>query len=646
MEQEQATDHTENLAQAIQDANSETEQSSTEQANFWNPVNFDEILQRFSKTESYNHRYARSFLYQPERISLNSHDAQTPIIPPGTAFGSQGIFKNTTLPQETFSQFNILFEKPLLRVKSIQLLSAIIPNPQPSIPDDECAFYYYRMRTLFNSAYTNTTGNPVWNSSATYVYGDVVVYQTAIPHTIPVLYFTMNYPPYLYAYTATDPGALSAIGTSFTISGAANSAWNGTFASQGTQGSDVGSWAVIALASQGLGNSSTATITYYTFTNYTYYVSQVDSNTNNTPNSSPNQWIQVGQSGGQTTAIYQPWNINTTYNAGDVVFYTGTDGYTYFYTSVGSGNIGNIPSGTSAFWTQGSRSASTSPNWFEIRSGNVAFNRLLPSTVPPDVYPAVYATNATTAKNTTFPDYPTFVSALNATNQTAYSCQIIGDISFVYNQTLNKIQWVPLNQMAWVNGVFNNGYYYLYTGWNDPNYQTLATYALNQKYKYTLNLRAGFTWNGQFSLPADPWNGITGNILFATQIANYFTPFAGSNQQGGGTAYSIIASNPAKDRVTANSYADLVYTQSIRLYCDITQGSTQDSGGNAGLLSIIPMAATTLGVTFYQNNFNNPLTKIPEQLQSILIIMKTDSGDDYVLPSSASVSLELGIQYE
>ena len=646
MEQEQATDHTENLAQAIQDANSETEQSSTEQANFWNPVNFDEILQRFSKTESYNHRYARSFLYQPERISLNSHDAQTPIIPPGTAFGSQGIFKNTTLPQETFSQFNILFEKPLLRVKSIQLLSAIIPNPQPSIPDDECAFYYYRMRTLFNSAYTNTTGNPVWNSSATYVYGDVVVYQTAIPHTIPVLYFTMNYPPYLYAYTATDPGALSAIGTSFTISGAANSAWNGTFASQGTQGSDVGSWAVIALASQGLGNSSTATITYYTFTNYTYYVSKVYSNTNNTPDSSPNQWVQVGQSGGQTTAIYQPWNTNTTYSTGDVVFYTGTDGYTYFYTSVGSGNIGNIPSGTSAFWTQGSRSASTSPNWFEIRSGNVAFNRLLPSTVPPDVYPAVYATNATTAKNTTFPDYPTFVSALNATNQTTYTCQIPGDISFVYNQTLNKIQWVPLNQMAWVNGVFNNGYYYLYTGWNDPNYQTLATYALNQKYKYTLNLRAGFTWNGQFNLPADPWNGITGNILFATQIANYFTPFAGSNQQGGGTAYSIIASNPAKDRVTANSYADLVYTQSIRLYCDITQGSTQDSGGNAGLLSIIPMAATTLGVTFYQNNFNNPLTKIPEQLQSILIIMKTDSGDDYVLPSSASVSLELGIQYE
>ena len=646
MEQEQAVDHTENLAQAIQDANSETEQSSTEQANFWNPVNFDEILQRFSKTESYNHRYARSFLYQPERISLNSHDAQTPIIPPGTAFGLQGVFNNTTLPQETFSQFNILFEKPLLRVKSIQLLSAIIPNPQPSIPDDECAFYYYRMGTLFNSAYTNTTGNPVWNSSATYTRGDVVVYQTAIPHTIPVLYFTMNYPPYLYAYTATDPGALSAIGTSFTISGAANSAWNGTFASQGTQGSDVGSWAVIALASQGLGNSSTATITYYTFTNYTYYVSQVDSNTNNTPNSSPNQWVQVGQSGGQTTAIYQPWNTNTTYSAGTVVFYTGTDGYTYFYTSVGSGNIGNIPSGTSAFWTQGSRSASTSPNWFEIRSGYVAYNRLLPSTVPPDVYPAG-ATNATTAKNTTFPDYPTFVAALNATNQTTYSCQIPGDISFVYNQTLNKIQWVPLNQMAWVNGVFNNGYYYLYTGWNDPNYQTLAALStLNQKYKYTLNLRSGFTWNGQFSLPADPWNGITGNILFATQIANYFTPFAGSNQQGGGTAYSIIASNPAKDRVTANSYADLVYTQSIRVYCDITQGSTQDSGGNAGLLSIIPMAATTLGVTFYQNNFNNPLTKIPEQLQSILIIMKTDSGDDYVLPSSASVSLELGIQYE
>jgi hypothetical protein len=78
----------------------------------------------------------------------------------------------------------------------------------------------------------------------------------------------------------------------------------------------------------------------------------------------------------------------------------------------------------------------------------------------------------------------------------------------------------------------------------------------------------------------------------------------------------------------------------------VTQGSTQDSAGNAGLLSVVPMAATSLGVTFYQNNFNRPLTKVIEFIPSITISMKTDSGDDYILPSNASVSLELAIEYE
>jgi hypothetical protein len=58
------------------------------------------------------------------------------------------------------------------------------------------------------------------------------------------------------------------------------------------------------------------------------------------------------------------------------------------------------------------------------------------------------------------------------------------------------------------------------------------------------------------------------------------------------------------------------------------------------------MSASTLGVSFYQNNFNRPLTKIIEFIPSITISMKTDSGDDYVLPSNASVSLELALEYE
>lgn len=556
MEQEQAVDHTENLAQAIQDANSETEQSSTEQANFWNPVNFDEILKRFSKTESYNHRYARSFLYQPERISLNSHDAQTPTVTSTTNL--YGYTTNGTIAQETFSQFNIIFEKPLLRVKSLQLLSAIIPNPQASIPDDERVFYYYRLRNIYSSLIG------IWSSSYTYSRGDVVVY---------------------------------------VITGV-----------------------------------------------YYYYISTINTNFFQVP-SSTSAWIKIGQAGDNTTPTYPPWNINTTYNAGDVVFYKpeAVTMQTFIYTSVQSVNIGHTPTTSSdSWWTKNIVSVATTPNWFDISSakvtgskGGMAYVSLYASATPPELFPPSTYPNATTAKNTTFPDYPTFTAALQSACTSTGSASVANDVSFQYNQTINKIQFVPQNQIGWVNGVWNDGFFYLLVGWNDANLATFqAANAPTQKKYYSLNLRTGFTWNGYFSLPSDPWNGGFGNSVFAGQIANYFTPWSGSGQP-----YTIFLPL-TRTYITANTFADLVFTQSIRVYCDITQGSTQDSGGNAGLLSIIPMAATTLGVTFYQNNFNNPLTKIPEQLQSILIIMKTDSGDDYVLPSSASVSLELGIQYE
>jgi hypothetical protein len=644
---EEAIDHTENLAQEIQDASDNQEQTEIP-TNFWNPLNFEEILNRFPKMESYNHKYQRSFLYQPERVSLNSHDAQVATNPIVAIPGISGVYKNYSLPLETFSQFTILFEKPLLRVKSLQLLSAIIPNPQPSIPDDECAFYYYRLRNLYSSVNNNGSGGTLWNASYTYYRAGVVVSDqpSALLGTTTIFYSAWASPDQLSLYTNDSPSFIS-VGNKVVVTGTSVPQYNTVFTVlQVFTAGGKGNWRILVSSTTNSLVTSGTIQAYAAQTVQNYYVSITDSNLNNAPFASPTNWVSVGQSGDTTVLVYPPWDPTTNFSNGTTVFYTSTDGYTYFYLCI-LNSQGNQPDISPLYWTQVSRSVSTSPNWFDIQPGLVAFNRLWPSTVPPDIYNPTTVTNATTARNTTFPDYPTFVNALNATNQSAYSCQIPGDILFTYNETLNKIQWVPQNQLAWVNGVFNNGYYYLYIGWNDPNYKAMASLnTLNQKYGYTLNLRSGFTWNGEFSLPSNPWNGFYGNLLFATQIANYFTPFAGSNQQGGPSIYSIFATNPTKSVVTANSYPDLVYTQSIRLYCDLTQGSTQDSAGNAGLLSVVPLSATSLGVTFYQNNFNNPLTKVPEQILSITIVMKTDSGDDYVLPSSASVSFELGIQYE
>ena len=544
---------TETLAQEMEDSANERPERPAETKDlvtFWTKLDdvFDEIIGQFPKEEKLNKGNLKSFIYQPERISINSHDAQvlTTANPVSIGFGT-----NTTLPQETFSPFKIVLKKPLLNVKSIQLLSAIIPNPQASIPDNERYFTYYRLHNIYSSCFG------VWVGSTTYARGDVIVRNTGV-------------------------GGI-----------------------------------------------------------YNYYISTVDSNLNNDPLTT-SVWISLGQSGTAAGGtIFGPWSSSTTYSTGTTVFFTSTTGTreTFFYTSLQNSNTGNQPNTATTYWSKGAATLATAPNWFDISASTLGYVSLLPSTSDPQIYPASY-TNSYTAKSAVFPDYPSLVTALNAAATVSSTASIAGDVAFAYNETISKIQFIPQNQIGWVNGDFNGGYYYLLVGWNDPNLSIFyEDDDHQQKPQYSLNLRCGFTWNGNFSLPTNPWTAGTQSTSFAAAIRNYFCPWNGAGQDI--TIFLPITRN----LITANSYADLVYTQAVSIYCDVTQGSTQDSAGNSGLLSVIPMSTSQLGVTFYQNNFNNPLTKIPSQLQEITFSMKTQSGDDYVLPSSANVSFELAMEY-
>jgi len=71
----------------------------------------------------------RSFVYQPERLSLSSQNA----ISPQTS--------------NNFYNFTINLPRPLLNVKSLQLLRASIPQCSQSISDSACVFWYYRLPT-------------------------------------------------------------------------------------------------------------------------------------------------------------------------------------------------------------------------------------------------------------------------------------------------------------------------------------------------------------------------------------------------------------------------------------------------------------------------------------------------------------------
>jgi len=154
------------------------------------------------------------------------------------------------------------------------------------------------------------------------------------------------------------------------------------------------------------------------------------------------------------------------------------------------------------------------------------------------------------------------------------------------------------------------GFYYIPCGYVDKNIDTFMNldttktfFGVNMPGSYvsqtTLNTRLGFTWMVYFKIHL-LFQMFFSSVTFAKSIYWYLRP----------KDPAFIYSQFAQNLITANSYADLVNTAAVRIYADITLGSTEDSEGQGGLLSVVPVSAGNLGVGFYQNNFNNPLTKI------------------------------------
>jgi len=111
-----------------------------------------------------------------------------------------------------------------------------------------------------------------------------------------------------------------------------------------------------------------------------------------------------------------------------------------------------------------------------------------------------------------------------------------------------------------------------------------------------------------------------------------------------GQALSLGRDFTSNDLV-APGYADLVNTSCVHIYTDITGGSTVDSILNKALLGSVPMNTTALGVGFHSLPLNNPLTKIPTQINEIYIEMRNDTGQPFLIGNNAVVSLELILTY-
>jgi hypothetical protein len=474
----------------------------------------DEVLNVFPAYES--HRLsARSAIYQPERISLNSKD---------NAYINL-VFNDSTevgigYASNYYNSFSIKLERPLKNVKSLQLLTAVIPPAQTSLPPSEVFFRYYRLRDISGS-YTN------W-AVANYTQYQIVKYLG-------------NY--YFFTYNLTN-----------------RNAWVGN----GIYNVDdfVSYLGAVYLCIQAVGPVAAAPPavppTYVLPPNDSTHWVQINSPAGSNPVANPLLWTLIGAS----PARDKDPNFFDMTNAASVPITAG----------LGYVEIQNLPS-------------------------------LVNDTIAPsDVL------------NKIFPDYDSLVATLSQCAADPDLTNWVDDVVFGVDPFTNRVT---------VKGT--GAYYYLPLGLYDPWW----VYLDDVRPSSTLNTRLGFTWNG--SIPG------FSNRTFSRG----FNPYV-NDAVFNATEPQLFYS---KEGIQGIAYANLVYTPSIHIYCDIVGGSTEDSEGNGGLLSVVPTYAQQYGVSQYQNNFSRPLTKIPGDITQITVILKTDTGEPYYVPYGANTTLELAADY-
>ena len=271
-----------------------------------------------------------------------------------------------------------------------------------------------------------------------------------------------------------------------------------------------------------------------------------------------------------------------------------------------------------------------SPDFAALTVANMKMVRLLSTYVySPSNY--TVATAATYGFNGIFNEYQDLVTALNKSctadpnAATLGSYYVAGDISFSLDEASQKIRFTGNNAR---DGAGRPQFYYVPVGFSDPNLptfqatlQALLPFPLLQfQSNYTLNKRLGLLWNGV---------DIDDAVSFMYPVPDFVTlPW---------TTY--------KNLYWAETYADLVHTQNIFLYCDVMGGSTQDTNLPDNLLAVIPIDKGQLGVQTYQSSMSCPLTKMVKNMYEMTISMKTDTGEDLFIPVSGFVNIEFALTY-
>jgi hypothetical protein len=166
--------------------------------------------------------------------------------------------------------------------------------------------------------------------------------------------------------------------------------------------------------------------------------------------------------------------------------------------------------------------------------------------------------------------------------------------------------------------------------------------------KRLLNSILGFTWNGKFT--PNQFDQLYNEIVVTgsstiTQLYNRLRPvpiyisFALSGPLTSGS----VNLDPT---ITANGYANLVYTSVINIYASIAGGSTIDTIRNTNLIGTMAMNAGNLGIGFSAAYLNATLQTQDSDIYSISFSFTDEYGDPYPLTNNAVVTLTFRMGYK
>ena len=255
------------------------------------------------------------------------------------------------------------------------------------------------------------------------------------------------------------------------------------------------------------------------------------------------------------------------------------------------------------------------------------------------LYPSYYmppSTFSTFTRNRYINDPSDFVTLLNQAAGVAGDLGtynpywVVSDVTFAWDNTKKQITFVGNTAST----------FYAPVGYNDailatvlrgtaaslitmPNAANGATITTQpQVDQYTLNLRVGYAMSGtsrgiqSFAVGQAAYADLT-NVAYANAVT-----------------------------VPVDSFPNLVYTNTISIYLSFLSGASLTSNNRHNLLAVVPVQAGSLAVNNYISATSNLLTRLSQTINNITVEMVDDANQPYLLPDSATTTIELSFSYQ